>query len=147
MVLASLATQEMEKPTLTHSLQSETPHYEGGVPDSFTFAFTYGGGRRAMDFDKKPNGDFVIRLHSNMVSNGVMIEATGRLNTLDETRSGTSIAATLVISREEMDRLSGLDWDYTEGDVRAARVPQEYQIAFSDHSLAGELRLFRTAPE
>jgi hypothetical protein len=137
LILSGMLSQEMIKPALNLSMKSITPQFEGKRPDGFMLSLPPQGTHAALELDKKANGDFVIRFTME-ASGNMMMRNAGEGFPLDEDRSGVSVASSLTISGAEMDRLSELDWSPREG-----RLPRNYQTNFSEHSLSGELRLFR----
>jgi hypothetical protein len=136
MILASIANQSPEGSTLTYGLRAVAPDFEN-PSSSNCFMLGQGQGGRNISVDKNPNGDFSIRINFEKPVSNVSRMGDQVSTPLDAARSGVSVAATLTISRGEMDRLSLLDW------TKEGALPPEYQTAFSEHSLAGEMRLFR----
>jgi hypothetical protein len=136
LILASLSNQEMEKGATLSGLQSVAPHYmDTASSDGFAFLNLEDQAHRTIDIHKNPNGDFVIRCGADMPVN-MAIFPNGPTVMLDATRSGYSMATSLTISGAEMDRLSTLNWNPGEGEAPP-------QTAFSEHSVIGEMRLFR----
>jgi hypothetical protein len=146
-ILASLANPEFEKRAREFVLKSVAPGYidkyigaspRYGLPhdpDWFTITMYTMDKTGDIDIRKNSNGDFVIRGNASIPASEAIFN---RMHIpLNPTLSSMSAAFTLTISREEMDRLSLLDW------TREGSLSREYQTAFSEHEVAGELRLFR----
>jgi hypothetical protein len=142
LILTSLANQETEKTSFGHCLRMQAPDYENGSPQGFSFSLPLGGeGNRRMDFDRTPDGDFVVRTHGGFSPTAIVYNS-GYLTVLNP-RSDISASSTLVISRDEMERLSRLDWNLTDEQLRSpSTLPDEYQIHFSEVNLEDEMRLF-----
>ncbi|MCL1889255.1 MAG: hypothetical protein FWF99_01960 [Desulfovibrionaceae bacterium] len=142
MVLACLSSREMESAAVLRGTQSIAPDFGPSMArnSAFTLGTLEDKANRTIDIQKKPNGDFVIRVTSTIPAHSALIGNRPVIK-LDETRSSQSAVSTLTISRAEMDRLSLLIWNPASGELTPNHVPR-----FSGYSVAGELSLFH-APE
>jgi hypothetical protein len=134
LILTSLANQVMEQSAQIYCLQSVAPRYMDGTDDSIALVLDNSASQRTIDIHKNPNGDFVIRCNNDTPLKAASLPNSG--TSMLDTRSGCSIASSLTISGAEMDRLSTLNWNPGKG-----KSPP--QITFSEHSMIGELRLFK----
>jgi hypothetical protein len=137
LILASISNQTFEAFGNARALQSIVPRYGD---ESLDRAFGLGESStkpqiKFLDIQKNSRGDFVILGKTDSPVTLVM-DGQKEPISLDESRSMTRSAYTLTISREEMDRVSALDWNPKDGSAPP-------QINFSNHDVAGEMHLFR----